>query len=320
MGYSWQEVPSDTIRVATGGAIQLVEPVKEPVVMPEQTVRLYVVFTKSENATLEQQVEALAETVEMSVRLYDRTGNAAVIQTTARFIPVIAKTPGVSEVRQETEAELTGSVNPESERTTEDNPEQTVSKQTGSETGESVKTEEAESDANEEVHSDVSEEIQSDESEQIESNGRAESESAKSEETESGASEEAHSDVSTEVETVESEETGPDGSEDVQLTESAETESDESAEAVTEKNTGADGAAGDDTEEELTQSPGIAEDDSENDMQGIVSGVNEQTIQTAEVTVTPVPANAGQTGSKVTFAILGGFIILVAVFLIIRRR
>lgn len=129
MGISWQEVPSDTIKVSTKGAIEIVEPVPESLTLdkPDEAVRLYVIFMESDTATLEQQVEALAKTVDMSVRLYDHSGHAAVIQTTAKYIPIIENTSEVAEVRREYEAELTGSKTTDSVSIATDIPEQTVS-------------------------------------------------------------------------------------------------------------------------------------------------------------------------------------------------
>lgn len=112
MEINWQQVPSDTIIETTRGAIAFAEPVTEfeTAVIPDAAVRLYVVFVESDSKTLEQQVEALSETVELRVRLYDKTGHAAAIQTTEKYVSVIQNSPEVVRVKRETEAELTGSM------------------------------------------------------------------------------------------------------------------------------------------------------------------------------------------------------------------
>lgn len=258
----WEQVPSDTIRTTTGGAIEVVEPVTEPVspVMPDEAVRLYVVFTKSDNATLEQQVAALAETVELSVRLYDTTGNAAVIQTTARYISVIEHASEVAEVRREFEAELhLDSTTVGQESDTKDIPDQTESNPVQSDAGKAANESES-------VETDVT--------------------------------------VGTEA-----------GNE---ITQSVPALSDADSSASTES-VEADEATGADIGGEITQSVQVAEDVSETDTQGIL-GEDEQIAQTTEVLVTPMPAQAGKTGSTFVFAVLGCFIILVVSFLVIRRK
>lgn len=112
MEINWQQVPSDTIIGTTRSAIGFIEPVaeSETVAGSDDTVRLYVVFMNLDSKTLEQQVEALSEAVELRVKLYDRTGHAAVIQTTEKYVTVIQNTPEVIRVKRETAAEQTGSM------------------------------------------------------------------------------------------------------------------------------------------------------------------------------------------------------------------